>query len=60
MESSKRWDLQYEVDSIKRQLTTHFPISEPTIRQTLLRILTITEHVLDDIDKDYKGYTNAE
>lgn len=52
MESIHRWELQYEIDSIKRQLTTQFPISEPTTRQTLSRILTIIEHVLEDLDKE--------
>jgi len=52
MESYRRWELQYEVDSLKRQLTLQFPISKPTIRQTFLRVLTLMEHVLEDIDKD--------
>ena len=39
--------MKWEIDSLKRQLTAQFPISEPTIRQTFLRILTIIDNILD-------------
>ena len=51
MDSTKRWELQYEIDSMKKQLTTQFPMSEPTMRQLFLRILTLVENILDDIDE---------
>lgn len=37
-----------EVNSIKRQISSHSPISEPTIRHTLLRILTIVDYILEE------------
>jgi len=48
MESYKRWELRYEIDEMKRQLTQQFPISEPTIRQLFLRILTLIDEVIMD------------
>lgn len=51
MDSSKRWTLKYETDDMKRQLTQQFPISEPTIRQMFLRILTLLEEVIMDGEK---------
>jgi hypothetical protein len=47
MEEHKALALQYEVDGMKQQLTQQFPISEPTIRQMLLRILTLINEMLD-------------
>lgn len=48
MEEHKAEALHYEVDSMKKQLTQNFPISEPTIRQTLLRVLTLIDHLLEE------------
>ncbi len=48
MEEAHAYNLRYEVDSIKRQLTQQFPISEPTTRQIFLRILTLIDNILED------------
>ena len=52
MDSSKRWTLKYEVDALKMQLTLQMPISEPTIRQTFLRILTLLDEVIMDGEEE--------
>ena len=51
MESYEKWDLKYEIDSMRQQLTEYFPITEPTTRQILLRILTLLDRVVMDGEK---------
>ena len=53
MDSDKRWALKWETDNMKRQLTSQFPISEPTIRQTFLRILTLLDEVIMDGEEEW-------
>ena len=48
MEEHKAYSLKYEVADLKRGLTLQFPISEPTIRQTFLRILTLVDEILEE------------
>ncbi len=52
MEEHKSLALLYEVAGMKQQLTQQFPISEPTVRQTLLRILTLIENILEEYSDD--------
>ena len=53
MDSDRKWALTWETDNMKQQLTQHFPISEPTIRQMFLRILTLLEEVIMDGEEEW-------